>query len=214
MSRIKSWAAKAARSLSAHLDRLRDTLERLHGRLREAVAEAISGSTAGAVKDVVLAAMLAPEAEPTYASPNYGSSSRPYDQHRYRDGPYWDEDPHRPSWDRDPYEDDPHPYDREETNDPTPERTPTQSPSTSTGRIGQAIIMGCQAAAWWLRRKSVGRYAAITAIGVGAVTGVTAFYFGPFVAAAAALAGSTLGLTAMADAMRRGAAVLLGVGPS
>ena len=36
MSRIKSWTAKAAHSLSTHLDRLRETLDRLHGRLREA----------------------------------------------------------------------------------------------------------------------------------------------------------------------------------
>ncbi len=61
MSRINSWAARAARSLSAHLDRLRETLDRLHGRLKEAVADAVSGSTAMAVKDAVLAAMLAHE---------------------------------------------------------------------------------------------------------------------------------------------------------
>ena len=39
MSRVKSWTAKAAHSMSGHLDRLRETLDRLHGRLREAVAE-------------------------------------------------------------------------------------------------------------------------------------------------------------------------------
>ena len=213
MSRLKSWAAKAARSLSHHLDRLRETLIRLRGRLREAVTEAVSGSAAAAVKDAVLAAMLAREIPPSYESPSYGTPTRSYDQPRYRDGPYWNDDPYRPSWVRDPYED-PDPYDRDETDDPTPERTPTQSPSTSTGRIGQAVVMGCQAAAWWLRRKTSGRYAALAALGVGAAAGLTAFYFGPFVAAAAALAGSTLGLTAMADVMRRGAAIMLGVGSS
>ncbi|HVS36389.1 MAG TPA: hypothetical protein VMS17_12555 [Gemmataceae bacterium] len=212
MSKLKSWAARAARSLSHHLDRLRETLTRLHGRLREAVTEAVSGSAAATVRDAVLAAMLAPEATPTYASPNYGSSSRPYDQHRYRDGPYWSDDPYRPSWDRDPYEDDPDDYNRDEAGDSTPNHTPT--PSQPIGRIGQAIVMGCQAAAWWLRRKTASRYAAITALGVGAAAGLTAFYFGPFVAAAAALAGSTLGLTATAEAMRRGAALLLGAGSS
>ena len=82
MSRAKSWAARAARSLSAHLDRLRDTLERLHGRLKEAVAEAVGGSAAAAVKDAVLAALLAHDISPTYERPPY----RPYEQSRYRDG--------------------------------------------------------------------------------------------------------------------------------
>ncbi len=212
MSRIKSWAARAARSLSQHLDRLRETLTRLHGRLREAVAEAVSGSTAGAVKDAVLAAMLAHEDPPSYQSASYGASTRSYDQPRYRDGPYWNDDPYRPSWDRDPYEDDP--YQRDEADELTPDHTPAASPSISTGRIGQALAVGCQAAAWWLRRKSVGRYAALTALGVGAAAGLTAFYFGPFVAAAAALAGSTMGLATMAEAMKRGAAIMLGVGSS
>jgi hypothetical protein len=218
MSRVKSWAARAARSLSAHLDRLRETLERLHGRLKEAVAEAVSGSTAVAVKDAVLAAMLAHEVTPAYESQCYRTSSRPYEQPTYRDGPYWaerNEDPYRPSWQRDPYDYDPDRYEPEERlEDSTPERTPEKSPESVGRRWGQAIVVGCQAAAWWLRRKTNSRYAALAAIGVGAAAGATAYFAGPLIVAAASLAGSTLGLTALSDAARRGAAVLFGVGSS
>jgi hypothetical protein len=216
MSRIKSWAARAARSLSAHLDRLRETLHRLHGRLREAVAEAVSGSAAGAVKDAVLAALLAQEASPAYESQGYHASSRTYDQPRYRDGPSWSEDPYRPSWEHDPYENDPDRYEHGEqaVDDPASESAAGQ-PSESVGRrCSQAIAVGCQAAAWWLRRKSNGRYVGLLAIGVGAAAGVTAYFAGPVIAVGAALAGSTLGLAAMAEAARRGAAVLFGVGSS
>jgi hypothetical protein len=206
MSKLKSWVTQAARSLSHHLDRLRDTLTRLHGRLREAIAEAVSCNTASVVKDAVLAAMLAPKLVSAYPSSSYSTS---YDRYRHRDGPYYDDDPYRPSWERDPYDDDP--YDRDEVVEPTPDGAPTQ-PQTSTNRVGQALVMGCQAAVWWLRHKTTAGYGALTAIGVGAVAGVTAFYFGPFVAAAAALAGSTFGLTAIAEAARRAAAVLLGAG--
>ena len=213
MSRLKSWAARAARSLSAHLDRLRETLDRLHGRLREAVAEAVSGSTAGAVKDAVLAAMLAPDVSPPYESPTFRTSSRPYDQPRYRDGPSWSEDPYRSSWERDPYDEDPDRYERDEgVDDPAPVVTPEPSPESTGRRWGQAIAVGCQAAAWWLRRKSADGYVAVAALGVGVAAGITAYFVGPVVAAAAALAGSTLGLAVMADAARRGAAVLWGVG--
>jgi hypothetical protein len=210
MSRAKSWAARAARSLSAHLDQLRETLERLHGRLREAVAEAVSGSTAVAVKDAVLAALLAHDVAPAYERPPY----RPYEQSRYRDDPYWpnrEENPHRPTWQRHP--DDEGRYEPEERIDEG-EHSTEASPDSVGRRWGRAIVLGCQAAAWWLRRKDNGRYAALTAIGVGAAAGVTAFYFGPLIAAAAALAGSTLGLAAMADAARSGATTLLGVGSS
>ena len=210
MSRAKSWAARAARSLSAHLDRLRETLERLHGRLKEAVAEAVGGGAAAAVKDAVLAALLAHDVSPTYERPSY----RAYEQSRYRDGSYWpdrEEDPYRPSWQRDPYDDDR--YEPEERiDDVQPMSEPP--PETVGRRVGLALAVGCQAAAWWLRRKDNGRYAAVTAIGVGAAAVVTAFYFGPFIAAAAALADSTLGLAAMAEAAKRGSAVLLGVGSS
>jgi hypothetical protein len=216
MSRIKSWTAKAAHSLSAHLDRLRETLDRLHGRLREAVAEAVSGGAANAVKDAVLAAMLASEVSSAYEAQTYRTSSAAYDPPRYRYGSSWNnstEDTYRPSWERDPY-DDPDRYEPDEINEPTSQSLSPSAPEAVGRRFGQAIAIGCQAAAWWLRRKSNARYSALAAVGVGAAAGATAYFVGPVIAAAAALAGSTLGLTALSQAARHGAAVLFGAASS
>ena len=213
MSRIKSWTAKAARSLSGRLDRLRETLDRLHGRLREAVAEAVSGGAAEAVKDAVLTAMLASEVSAAYEPQTYRTSSAAYDPHRYGYDSSWNsptEDPYRPSWERDPYDNDPNRYERDEIDEPSPEPLAKSAPESVGRRFGQAVAVGCQAAAWWLRRKSNARYSALAAIGVGATAGVTAYFVGPVIAAAAALAGSTLGLTALSQAARHGAAVLFG----
>ena len=214
MSRIKFWAARSARLLSTHLDRLNQTLDRLHGRLKEAVAEAVSGGTAVAVKDAILAAMLRPDVSPSYESATYRTSSQGYQQQRYRDGSYGSENPYRSSWGRDPYEDDPDPYERDEIDDPSSEASPQQPSAPVSRRFGQAIAVGCQAAAWWLRRKTNGRYAGLLAIGVGAAASVAAYFAGPVVATAAALAASTMSLTAMTDAASRGAAILCGVGSS
>jgi hypothetical protein len=221
MSRFKPWAANAARSLAAHLDRLGDTLDRLNGRLREAVAEAVSGSTAGAVKDAVLAAMLAQDVAPAYEPQGYRTSYRPYEQSPYRDGQYRpnrDEDPYRPAWQRDPYaadDDDPDRYEPEaRVDDSVPQHSPEPSPEAVGRRWGQALAVGCQAAAWWLRRKSNGRFAGLAALGVGAVAGVAAYFVGPVLAAGAGLAGSALSLNLLSDAARNGAALLFGVGAS
>jgi hypothetical protein len=217
MSRVKSWTAKAAHSLSGHLDRLRETLDRLHERLREAVAEAVSGGAANAVKDAVLTALLASEVSSAYETQTYRTSSAGYDPSRYRYGSSWHnstEDPYRPSWERDPYDDDADRYERENMDEPKAEPLSPSAPESVGRRFGQAIAVGCQAAAWWLRRKSNARYSAVAAIGVGATAGVTAYFVGPVIAAAAALAGSTLGLTSLSQAARHGAAVLFGAASS
>ena len=214
MSRLKSWAAKAARSLSTHLDRLHQTLDRLHGRLREAVAEAVSSGAAVAVKDALLAAILNPDVSPAYESATYRTSSPWHQQQRYRDGSYASENPYRSSWERDPYEDDPDPYERDEIDDPTAKASPQQPSAPVSRRFGQAIAVGCQAVAWWLRRKSTGRYAGMLAIGVGAGASVAAYFAGPVVATAVALAASTMSLNAVTDAACRCAAILCGLGSS
>ena len=176
MSRVKSWAARAARSLSAHLDRLRETLERLHGRLKEAVAEAVGGNVAAAVKDAVLAALPANEIPPAYERP----PCRPYEQPRYRDGPYWPErDAIRTARPGNATRMTRTAASRRNASRTASGTPPEPSPETVGRRWGNAVVMGCQAAAWWLRRKNNGRYSTLTAIGVGAAAGVTAFYFGP-----------------------------------
>jgi hypothetical protein len=160
--------------------------------------------------------MLASEVSSAYEAHTYRASSTAYDSPRYRYGSSWNnstEDPYRPSWERDPY-DDPDRYERDELDEPKTEPLSPSAPEAVGRRFGQAIAVGCQAAAWWLRRKSNARYSALAAVGVGAAAGATAYFAGPVIAAAAALAGSTLGLTALSRAASRGAAVLFGAASS
>ena len=87
--------------------------------------------------------------------------------------------------------------------------SPEPSPEAVGRRWGLALAVGCQAAAWWLRRKT-GRLAALTAAGVGLASALVAYVAAPALAAAAGLAGSALTLAAMSDAARCGAAALYG----
>src|SRR6202007_1514935 len=88
MGRLKSWPAKTARSLSARLDRLRDTLDRLHGRLREAVADAVGASVAGAAQDAVHAALLRPAVGSVDDARPLRPSSRTWDDPSYNADPW------------------------------------------------------------------------------------------------------------------------------
>ena len=76
MKRSIRWAAKTAHALAGHIARLRDTLDLLGDRLREAVARAVSQSVAGAAQDAVHS--LLTEAPVAYAPPyNQSSFSHP-----------------------------------------------------------------------------------------------------------------------------------------
>ena len=204
MNRSLRWAAKAARILAGHVGRLRDTLDLLRERLREAVARAVGQAAAGAAQDAVESLLAespspsVPPADPYYARPSSGG--------------WYDPDRHRPpSWDDDP--DDPY---RRQEDDGYEERPldggdsppPVQSPGR---RWGLALAVGCQAAAWQLRR-GVGRLAALKALGLGLASALAAYVAGPVLLASAGLAGSALALAALSDAARSWAAALFGVG--
>jgi hypothetical protein len=74
MSRNK-WSAHAARVLSGHIDRLRDTLGALGERLRAAIAQAIGGTVAGAVQDAVYLLLEVSDEPPS--RPSHDRSLRP-----------------------------------------------------------------------------------------------------------------------------------------
>ena len=135
MSRSRSWAARAARSLAAHLERLRDTLNRLNGRLREAVAGAVGGGAAAAVEDAVRA-LLAGPAVTNIDSPTYPSPSRAWTSADYRDHPSWAS---RGEATYDPYDEARH-HDDEADSD-APEDQEGQSPASPHS---------CAAAGAWL----------------------------------------------------------------
>jgi hypothetical protein len=72
--------------------------------------------------------------------------------------------------------------------------------STEPSRVRNALALGCEGAAWWLRR-SVDSYA-VAAIAVGLVCVAAAYLLGSH------LAGSVLSLATLADLMRSGTGLL------
>jgi hypothetical protein len=176
-----------ARRLAAHGDRLHAALSALAGRLREAVAQAVGSTVAGAVREALQAVVATPPAGPAplrqRPPPLFPAWGAPYGPD---DDPYADDDP-RPE---DGPADEP---------DPAPARAgagrPVAAPPAAAPRRGrwqQALAVGCQAAAWWLRRQA-GRGAALAALGLGLVAAAAAFTAG------AGLAGAALGLLTLAD---------------
>jgi hypothetical protein len=172
------------RSLAARLDGLRHALDGLGERLHEAVADAIGQAAAGLVADAVHGALSDKPAN----SPVPGRRSWSRDP-----PPLWREDDHQSreghGFDRCP-DADSEEYD--ELLEPTDDLEPGATPS----RWCLAVAVGCQAAAWWLRRQK-GRHPVLIALGVGPLCGLAAYSGGPLAAAAAALAGSALRLTGL-----------------
>jgi hypothetical protein len=179
MSRSK-WSGRAARVLSGHIDRLRDTLGALGERLRAAIAQAIGGTVAGAVQDAVYLLLEVPD-EP-HSRPSHDRSLRP----AWR-GPE-DED-----W---PWYEDAHDGDEDPPREATTASGTAEAPA-GRGRWSAALTVGCQAAAWWLRREA-GRFAGLKAVGVGLLSALTAYVAGPVVVAGLCLAHSALSLQALA----------------
>jgi hypothetical protein len=176
MSRSK-WSGRAARVLSGHIDRLRDTLGE---RLRAAIAQAIGGTVAGAVQDAVYLLLEAPDETP---------SRSPHDRSL------------RPAWRGQEDEDWPWHEDRDAQDDDAPQEAIDASAAVQAqgrrGRWGAALAVGCQAAAWWLRREA-GRFVGLKAVGVGLLSALTAYVAGPVVVAGLCLAHSALSLQALA----------------
>jgi hypothetical protein len=67
--------------------------------------------------------------------------------------------------------------------------------------------VGCEAAAWWLRR-TAGRFPVLTALGVGLVAALAIAVSGPLAATSVGLAGSVLGLLGLTDSVQSGVAAL------
>ena len=190
-----SWprAGPARRLLAEQAVRLRGLLAELARRLREGVATATGNAVAA-----LLRGLLGPQEEPYYATrrpgPGWRSSS-------WQDDPEYDAD----AWPgTSPYEEGRGwRAEREESADGLP--VPGE-------RWRQALAVAAQAALWWLRRPGV--HPVLATAGVSLAAGAAAYLAAPLVAGAVALAGSALGLVALADAARAAAeAVLWAVRP-
>jgi hypothetical protein len=198
MPTSRSWRKRAQRVLTTHLDRLQDTLTVLTQRLRETVAQAVSGSLAGALRETVLD--LFAVADPGRASPSYFSqpsyrprsswgASHPYDEEAEETNVRSEDWPNEQArgWREVPYE-------PGEPTDlpPNAEITPA--------RWYHALAVGCQAAAWWLDRPTSG-LAWLAALGIGLLAAVVAFTAG-------GLAEAALNLWHMARALQAGTEAL------
>ena len=165
MNRSARWAARTARALAGHIDRLRDTLELLGERLRDAVARAVGQGVAGAAQDAVRSLLDDPYL------PSASVEDRPFAR---RPAAAW-RDPRD-----DPWADDPDDYYEARSYAGRDEQDAASEPSPETvgRRWGLALAVGCQAAAWWLRRKT-GRLVTLTAAGVGLASALVAYVAAP-----------------------------------
>jgi hypothetical protein len=194
MPLTRSWLVRARRTLASHVDRLHETLVTLTDRVRETVAQAVSNNLASAIREAVHA--LFSDSEPSRAPPNYHEPSP------YRQRPAWGEpDPSdREEYDSDlPAEDWSHEPARgwREVACAQPEPTPFTGEPQQRVRWNGALAVGCQAAAWWLRRQAA-RASAVAAVGIGVLATGAAFVAG------IGLAESALHLLSLADAVRSG----------
>ncbi len=201
MSSITALARQSGRLLSAQIRRLRVNLERLAAQVREAVARTVSQAVAEAAHEALQIVLEGPPAASGPWQPTPEEFGRPWDT---------EADDRRSKPSRKPrtlYEsltEDDEPEHRRETEDrevseDAPERTRPR-------RWSRALTVGCQAAAWWLRRRP-GRLSGLTAAGIGVAAGLVALLASPLLANAGTVAATALSVLALADAARSAASV-------
>jgi hypothetical protein len=180
------------RLVRRHLDRLQASLETLGERLREAVSRVVGEAVADTVRELVRVLVSTPATAPFPRAPEVLRED-------------WEErswhDPYRQPWD-DVDEDEPlAAYD-----DIVPAASPEALPVPA--RWSRAASVGCQAAAWWLRRQT-GRFPVFTTLALGLAAALTAYVAGPLVVAGGAgVLGAVLGLLHLAQNVESGAEAL------
>ena len=182
----------ARRLLSAHLERLRRTLEALGQQVREAIARALAQTIEGAVREAVHTALDDPPLDHRLTGCSAWLPKRspalweePEDQALEELDDRWSDD-------------------EDKLRRPARVGPAAEPPSA---RCVRALAVGCQATAWLLRRQP-GRFSALMAMGVGlAVSGVA-------YAAGSGVVVPSLGLLTLASAVGAGAAALAWFGTS
>ena len=193
MRNLSRALVPARRLLSAHLDRLRQTLDSLGQQLREALARAVAQTVQEAVREAVHAALDAPPPDPRRTGHAAWLTQR---NPGLWEGP---DDPALDDLDDDRWLDD-----EDDVRRPAPGQPPAEPRSA---RCARALAVGCQAAAWWLRRQP-GRLSAVLARGVGLAASGVAYATG------SGLAVPALGLLTLTSAVGAGAAALAWFGAS
>jgi hypothetical protein len=179
------------RCVAERLEHLLTTVESLGQRLREALAQVLGQAIGEAIQDAISHALLGAAPAPArYGDSYYAPEYEPYAQEYGREEEY---EQHR--WEESRYA------------EPRPEPEDS-APEESLSRWHTAILAGLQAMALWLGQRP-GRRALLTALGVGAATGVLAYLAGPVFGAGAAVLSTVVSLLALADGTRLGVARML-----
>jgi hypothetical protein len=185
MSHTHSFRASFGRSLSQRLDRLGSTLADLRDRMRDGIAQAVAVAAADAVRTVTRALLGTPANRDLVPSPSWSPTTR---------SSLWNEPDDLEKEDRFPSFDD-----EEEEDDLLDDEPPANA--TEPSRVRNALALGCEGAAWWLRR-SASRYA-LTAVAIALICVGAAFLVGNHVA------GSILSLATLTDLMRSSTGLLV-----
>lgn len=191
--------ATAARiSLTERLDRLRQGLQGLGERLREGLARLVGDAVAGATRDVLRALLggngPAPEGHSDqHPLPPYRRGATSWDNAAGRAHTPWPDD----------WLDGPEVGLADEEVDQEDEPCPHAGPpprgeGPRQARWGQALAVGCQATAWWLRHRT-GRRAVLAGLAVGLASALAVYLGGALALAGASLAASALTLLALSD---------------
>jgi hypothetical protein len=206
MKSLSSLARQTGRVLSEQVRRLRFNLERLARQVREAVARTVSEAVAEATHEALQIILQGP---PLVSGPWHEAPEefrrRSWDSNEVDDRPGWP--PHRP---RTLYESLSEEYEQENALDNEEQLASDEvSVNPKPRQWSRALSVGCQAAAWWLRRHE-GRLSGVLATGIGVAAGLVAFLASPALASAGTAAATALGVLALADAARSAAGLAAG----
>ena len=191
--------APAARiSLTERLDWLRQGLQGLGERLREGLARLVGDAVAGATRDV-LRALLGGNGSALDDHPH----QHPLSPYR-RGATLWGNAAGRahtpwPDDRLDDPEEDPADEQMDQEDESRPHAwPPPPSAEACQSRWRQALAVGCQATAWWLRHRT-GRRAVLAGLAVGLASALAVYLGGALALAGASLAASALTLLALSD---------------
>lgn len=203
MRSFPPWLRSLARSLAVRLDRLRVTLDGLRTRVRQSVTQAVGEVVAGAVQDALRVALAVPPVVTAPALPpprRYGTGGAFWDRPDAHDDDSalpWNNPRHERLDDpEDDLSEDDLPADDFDDVPYDPGHV-TEAPATqSAPQWPEAAAIGCQAAAWWLRRQ--GGRLPLLALGVGLAAGLATFTGAGLVTSGVGALASALGLTSLA----------------
>jgi hypothetical protein len=205
MKSLSTLARQTGRVLSEQVRRLRFNLERLARQVRESVARTVSEAVAEATHEALQIILQGPPLVSGPWQPTSEAFRRSWDGGDVDERRGWPSQ--RP---RTLYESLSEEYEPENALDTEePQVSDKVAGSPKSRRWSRALSVGCQAAAWWLRRHE-GRLSGVVATGIGVAAGLVAFLASPALASAGTAAATALGVLALADAAHAAAAVATG----